>query len=428
MTRRLCLQALLCFSLLTCTGATATAADLVIANARLFSGADTRLVEHVNLVIRGDRIESVSTDPVEAAGAMVIDATGYTVMPGLIDAHLHLFFDLQGGARFPASDAEAEKFVREELPGDLEEYLQHGFTTVLSAIDFWPQIVGVRDRVNVPGSRAPHLLVAGGVLVAPGDHYVCRALEGDRKAWCNEHVAAQIGTAEEARAAVVRYAESGVDLIVYDSLTNAPEPNAEVARAVVRAAHDAGLRVLVHNADAIRFGALIEAGIDGFVHPPSGTLDASSGEWSLIESGGVPAGMPLGITIGETEEAIRAGQRTAEQIAAYEITRKNVVTLLEHGAVPVFASDIPGASPSQTIPIVFRSLTGLGLDNAEVLLAGTRDAARALGQEHETGTLEPGKRADILIVRGDPLQDLAAIGEVELVIKAGEILVDNRNQ
>ena len=427
MTRRRTLQALFCLNLLIGPATAALAQDLVIANARVFSAVDASVVDGVNLVIRGDRIESISAGPVKVSGADVIDGAGLTVMPGLIDAHLHLFFDLQGQARFPTSDAEAEGFVRDELPGDLTDYLQHGFTTVVSAIDFWPQIVEARGGLDSPDYAGPQLLVAGPVVVAPGDHYVCLALEGAPRAWCNSHVAIPAGSADEARASVARLAKSGVDLIVYDALTNAPEFDPAIAAAVVGAAHEAGLKVLVHNADSNRVAPLLEAGVDGFVHPPSGTRDASSGEWALIEPSSIPAGLPLGITIGETEEAIRAGQRTDEQKAAYEITRRNVQLMLEQGALPVFASDLPGAPPSRTLPIVLRSLTDLGLNNAQVLQTATRNAAQALDQD-DIGTLEAGKRADILVLRGDPLADLAALNEVVLVIKSGRILVDNRGR
>ena len=425
MTRRRMLQTLLCLNLLFGPSTVALAQDLVIANARVFSAADESVVDGVNVLIRGDRIESVSAGPVKVTGADVIDGAGLTVMPGLIDPHLHLFFDLQGKPTFPVSDAEAEAFVRDDLPSDLADYLLHGFTTVVSAIDFWPQIVEARAGLNSPDYKGPHLLVAGPVVVTPGDHYVCQGLEGAPRDWCNSHVAIPAGSQDQARASVARLAKSGVDLIVYDALTNAPKFDPAIAAAVVGAAHEAGLKVLVHNADSIRVAQLLEAGIDGFVHPPSGTRDASSGEWMLIEAGSIPAGLPLGITIGETEEAIRAGQRTDEQKAAFGITRRNVQLMLEQGALPVYASDMPGAPPSRTLPIVIRSLTDLGLGNAEVLQAATRNAAQALDQD-DIGTLEAGKRADILVLRGDPLADLAALNEVVLVIKSGRVVVDNR--
>jgi imidazolonepropionase-like amidohydrolase len=104
-TRRRTLQTLFCHNLLIGPATAALAQDLVIANARVFSAADASVVDGVNLVIRGDRIESISAGPVKVSGADVIDGAGLT-MPGLIDAHLHLL--LTRRARCDSGDAEAE--------------------------------------------------------------------------------------------------------------------------------------------------------------------------------------------------------------------------------------------------------------------------------------------------------------------------------
>ncbi|MEJ8566459.1 amidohydrolase family protein [Elongatibacter sediminis] len=409
-----------------CLAGPLAADDLVISGARVFTATGPVAREGLNVVIRDDRIAAVSTDVEPPEDAVVIDGRGYTVLPGLIDPHVHLFFDLTGdGPAFPTSDADAEAFLMREMPADLEDYLDHGFTTLLAAIDFWPHILKVRARLESGELRGPRLLAAGGVLMAPGWHYICGRLKGEPKQWCNDHVAVQIDSPSSAVAAVQRYAASGVDAIVYDSMTNASGVDPAVVTAVVDTARASGLPVLVHNSDTAGYAALMDAGVDGFLHPPAGTLDTTTGEWRVI-SGAVPEGLVLGITIGETEEAIRNGQRSPEQQAAFSWTRKNVQYLLANGALPVYASDIPGAAPDYTMPIVIRSLTDLGLTPAEVLQAATIHAAAALGQADEIGSLEAGKRADVLVVRGDPTRDPAALGEVVLVIQNGEIVVDNR--
>lgn len=400
----------------------AAEADLVIRNATLFSAVDGEFIEGATLVVAGNRIQSVSVDPARVEAAIQIDAGGSTVMPGLIDTHVHLFFDLHDVAYFPTNDTEASEYMERQLPEKLKAHLEQGFTSVFSSIDFWPQIVDVRERMASQEIAAPRLFVAGGVFVAPGDHYICSRLEGERKSWCNEHLTAQISNPEEAREAVARYAASGVDAIVYDSLTNASAVDVAFVRSLAEAAHESGLPLLVHTADAKGFGSLVEAGVDGFIHPPSGDSPEAQTGWAMAGQ----RHMPLGITIGETEQAIRDGKRTEEEIAAYKLVRKNTQALLAQGALPVFASDLPGAPPAYAAPIVFRSLQDLGLSVQQILLASTRDAARALGKEDELGTLEKGKRADILMIRGDPRSDFGSLTNVELVIKDGRIVVDKR--
>ena len=415
LTGNLCLL----FSILLWIISSAASADLIIRNATLFSATDASFVEGANILIAGDRIELISYESVNAPGAISVDATGSTVMPGLIDIHVHLFFDLQDEAYFPSSDSEISEYAEQQLPNKLKSHLEQGFTTLLSPIKFWPQIISIRGRIASGELVGPRLFVAGGVFIAPGMHYICKGLEGERKRWCNDHLSAQVGNAGEVRESVRRYADSGVDVIVYDSLTNSAEVDDELVRTIVNAAHSLGLPVLVHGSDTAGFSRLIRAGIDGFVHPPSGPAEK---RWVMVEESNIP----IGITIGETEEASRSGKLTSDERTAYEMIRHNTQELLDKGAILVFASDMPGAPPSQTLPIVLRSLTDLGLNNIEVLWASTRNAARALGLAHELGTLEPGKLADILIVAGDPRTDLDALSKVELVIKDGKIVVDNR--
>src|SRR5437867_2875481 len=97
---------------------TAPAADLVIINARVFTGTGAAVMERANIAVTGQRIEAVSAGPITTTGARVIDAAGKTVMPGLIDGHVHLFFDLQGGpgARFPTNDADARAYIQNRIP------------------------------------------------------------------------------------------------------------------------------------------------------------------------------------------------------------------------------------------------------------------------------------------------------------------------
>ena len=395
------------------------AVDLAITNARVFTGTGADVMEGATILVTGDRIESVSTGEVDAAAAQTIDAAGRTVMPGLIDGHVHVFFDLREGPNFPRNDAQAVEFADGFMAALLKAYLDNGYTSILSPIDFWPQIATVRGRTESGELPSPRLFIAGGVFVAPGGHYVCRALEGEEQSWCDEHVSVVVDSAEAAREGVRGYAEQGVDVIVYDSRTNAPELQADVIAGLVEEADAHGLRILVHGSNMANVEAMVDAGIDGFVHPPADTRDMDG---SLAARAG-ENGIPVAITIGEQEEEILSGSASDETRASYEIMHANVVQLLEAGAVPIFASDMPGAGPERTRPIVVRAMTGLGLSNADVLRAATRDAAQVYLGQADLGTIEAGQLADIIIVDGDPLADLGALENVDTVIKGGEVVV-----
>ena len=406
-------------SIMPADAAGSPAIDLAITNARVFTATGDDVMEGATILIAGDRIESVSTGEVDAEAAQTIDAAGRTVMPGLIDGHVHVFFDLREGPNFPRNDAQAVEFADGFMAELLESYLDNGYTSILSPIDFWPQITDVRARAESGDLRSPRLFIAGGVFVAPGGHYVCRALEGEEQSWCDEHVSVVVDSAEAARAGVRDYAEQGVDLIVYDSRTNAPEFQTDVVAGLVEEADAQGLRILVHGSNMANVEAMVAAGIDGFVHPPADTQDMDG---SLAALAG-ESGIPVAITIGEQEEEILSGNASDAARASYEIMHANVAHLLEAGAVPIFASDMPGAGPERTRPIVVRAMTGFGLSNAEVLRAATRDAAQAYIGQADLGTIEAGQLADIIIVDGDPLADLGALENVATVIKGGEVVV-----
>ena len=113
-----------------------SAADLVISNARVFTATRVGVLENASVAITGNRIESVSVTGIDARRARVIDAGGKTVLPGLIDAHYHAFFD-DDGASFPTSDSDAQSYIAGKMPDKLHASLRRGFTSLISAIDFW---------------------------------------------------------------------------------------------------------------------------------------------------------------------------------------------------------------------------------------------------------------------------------------------------
>lgn len=395
------------------------APQLVIADARVFTGRESRFIEHANIVIAGGRIVSVSTAPVKARGARVIDASGRAALPGLIDAHVHLFLDYDGTLHFPRSDAEARGYAAGKIREKLQAYLVSGFTTIVSPGDFWPEIIAVREAVWAGQYPSPRLFVAGGVFLAPGGHYVCRGEQRERRRWCDAHFTAEIGSEEAARAAVRRYADSGVDLIAYDSRANAVPFSRNVAAALIGASHGRGLRVLAHGSDVAQLPALGELGLDGFFHPPA---RSSGGELTHAGLASV-RGKPLAITLaGGLGELVRRGTATARQRTDYEALCNDVRRLLEAGALPVFASDLPGTPPAEALAGVIQMLEDLGLDRTQILQSATRNAAHALLGRRDLGTLEAGSLADIVLVDGDPLVDLTALQRVVTVVHGGRVV------
>ncbi len=103
--------------------------------------------------------------------------------------------------------------------------------------------------------------------------------------------------------------------------------------------------------------------------------------------------------------------------------QNNVQVMLKAGAVPLFTSDVPGIPPTEVVPMVTGVMTGQGIDNKTILLSATKEGGKALGAKN-LGTLEPGKIADVILVDGNPLKQIADLQKVKTVIKDGKIVVE----
>jgi imidazolonepropionase-like amidohydrolase len=197
--------------------ASAQDATLIIENGRVFVG-DGTVMEQASVVVAGSRIVSVTEDPVDAPGVPRIDAVGRTVLPGLIDANVHLLMDLPAPEGQPDSEAALAARINSELPEQLREYLEAGVTTIMSTSDYWPYILEVRDDLATGRLLGPRLVAVGPAIGAPGGHpdgFVC----GDNE-FCKAHLSAAVDSPSSASRMVVRLADSGVDAIklVWDDM------------------------------------------------------------------------------------------------------------------------------------------------------------------------------------------------------------------
>lgn len=403
------------------TLAMAQNADLLIKNANLFDGTGRENVKNASIAIKDGKILSINKQGSKIKAKKTIDAGGKTVMPGLINSHLHLFFDFYNmPPKMPAtSDAGAEKFINGDLAKNLRGHLEQGITSILSPIDFGPQIYEVREKVAKGIISGPRVFVAGPILINAGDYYACGGLTGEELDWCNKHVRLPIDTPGLARESVKKLVKSKSDVVVVDGLTNQPVLNKENLKAIVDEAHKNNLRVLIHNSDAKYVKDIVDTGVDGFIHPPGVTKDISG---DLVKPIGDKK-LPIAITLGFLQRYIGLGYAQEKDKNDYTILENNIQVALKAGAVPLFTSDMPGIPATEVIPTVLKVMKGEGIDNKTILLSATREGAKAIGAKN-LGTLEKGKIADLIIVDGDPLVDINALLKVETVVKDGKIVVD----
>ena len=138
--------------------------DLLLINARVIDGTG-EVYDGATLAISGERIESIVRGPGPFESSAQIDLQGKTVLPGLINTHIHI------GTLGRFEDQETlDQYLSDDLPGDMEEYLAHGITSIKSVGDIPEAFIPVRDRINRGELQGPRVFLAGPVLSAPGGH------------------------------------------------------------------------------------------------------------------------------------------------------------------------------------------------------------------------------------------------------------------
>jgi imidazolonepropionase-like amidohydrolase len=390
----------------------------VLRAAAMFDGVSSALMARPSVVVADGVIAAVAgpAGPVPA-GAHVVDLPGLTLMPGLVDAHLHLCFD---ASKDPAGHlAETgDDLLREQMAGAAQRALRAGVTTVRDLGDRRYLAVDLRDqrRAGVAGPL-PAIVAAGPPITTPGGH--CHFLGG-------------AASGERAlRAAVRERAERGVDVIKVmasgGNMTPGPLPyepqfGAGALQAIVGEAHRHGLPVIAHAHSARSIADAVAVGVDGIEHATFMTadgVDAPEAVIRAIASQRVAVGWTVGRDPGQAGPVM---PQIASRMAGLIATRRR---LYESGAVLVPGSDagVSPAKPHDVLPFAPGDMAAAGLSPAEILRAMTSRAAQACGLGHRKGRIAPGFDADILAIDGNPLDDLAAVRRLRAVYAGGRAVL-----
>ncbi|MBK7951122.1 MAG: amidohydrolase family protein [Deltaproteobacteria bacterium] len=420
----------------------APAAELVIEHVRIVS-PPLAVREDAAIVVRGGRIERIVDGGRAGAIAAVrrVDGRGRTVIPGLIDAHVHVQL-----AAFPDADAYAH-WAANEGRRFLADYVRHGFTTILSVGDAWPGIRIVRDQANRPGEPAPRVLVSGPILTPPRGHGTIDFPECHALAYCRERgFARAVGSVEEARRIVAELADGGVDgiKIAHDGNEIAYPTQEKMGRfapgvlaAIVEAAHARNLPVRVHAYPVAFAREAVEAGADALVHGPGLIRVGGSAEGLealLDELARREVGVATTLAIqGFTEDAWGVRRdlpfgRTElvpylEQSGSIRTAAADARLFAEHGIPLAFGTDIMAMRrPGEAAALEFARLREAGFSPTQSLEIATGNAARFVGKADELGSIEAGKLADLVVVAADPLANPDFLERVDLVVKQGVVV------
>ena len=403
-------------------------ANSVITGARMLDVLTGKMVENPAIFVDDNgRITSIADARTVKWGADVthIDLGDKTLLPGLIDMHVHLDgpADIGGYRGLEFTDS----FWGMTAVGSAKAMLDAGFTTVRNVGAGNRNDIGLKQAIDNGYAVGPRIVPAGYALGATGGHcdstFLPPSLE---KAEKEEGIGDSI---DELRYQVRRQRKYGAEVIkvcatggVFSRNTEPGQQqlSEEHLRAIADEAHQWGIRVAAHAHGGEGIKAAIKAGIDTIEHaslvddegiklaaarvrPVWFSMDIYNTEYTQAE----------GAKNGVLEDNLRKDREVAQ------IQRDNFRKAHKAGVKMVFGSDA-GVMPHGEIGKQFRVMVEYGMTPLEAIQAATRNAGQALGREKDVGAIEVGRFADIIAVDGDPLKNVRELESVDAVVKGGK--------
>jgi len=376
------------------------------------------------IVIEGDKISQIvpSSEVKAAAGDTTIDLPDATLLPGLIDMHTHLTFELSSLSYEGLKISTA----REALHGarNARRTLEAGFTTVrnLGAKDYAD--IALRDAINDGDVIGPRIVASGPALGITGGHCDENLLppafhfQGEGVADGIEGVQHKVREVIKYGADVIKICATGGVLSKGDD-PNASQYTLEEMKAIVADAHRLGRRVAAHahGAEGVRWAS--EAGVDSIEH---GHLMDDAAIVTLKKNGTylVPTlflGEYMEKNMDRSDVPEYSKQKMRDVIATM---RKNTGKAFAAGVKVAFGTDA-AVYPHGLNAGEFHVYVSLGMTRLAAIQTATTNASDLLGPKFSVGSLEPGKFADVIAVDGDPTKDVTILEHVKFVMKGGTV-------
>jgi imidazolonepropionase-like amidohydrolase len=398
----------------------------------LIDGTGAAPVRNAVIVVQGERIVAAGAGVAVPAGARLIDLSGYTVLPGFIDAHVHLTGHVIGDGDWQHQELTESPAQRALLgAAHAHQTLEAGFTTVRNVGADAFTDVALRNAIDAGWLPGPRILAAGISFGINGGHCDGSAGYWDRALGVPAGGDLWSGTADgvdEVREAVRFNVKYGADVIKICATGGVLSPTDSVGvqqyteeemRAVVEAAHLSERRVAAHAHGNAGIKAAVRAGVTSIDH--GSILDAEA--VALMRERGtylVPT-----LMAGEQVSAMARSGRLPPFIAqkALEIAprmARSFKLALDAGVKIALGTDA-GVFPHGKNGHEFTLMVQAGMTPAQAIQAGTLTAATLLGLEARVGSLAAGKQADLVAVRGDPLADITLLERVDFVMKSGAV-------
>ena len=396
--------------------------------AHVFDSRSGKLSDPGVIVIQNDKIVSVGSGASVPANAKVIDLGDATLLPGFIDAHVHVTDQLadnyykgfyESMLRFPVEQSfYAARYAKRTLDA--------GFTTVrnVGASDFVD--IGLRNAIDAGVTVGPHMITAGHAIGSTGGHcdnspFPPETIKpsGPIEGVCNgpEECRAAVRYQMKWGADVIKICASGGVLSESDPV-DVPQLTTEELNAIISEAHAWKRKVAAHSHGDRAARMAVEAGVDSIEHGSFLTDETLQ----LMKSKGTYL-VPTRLAVYWVNQQVdKLPPPIAEKARAAAASHEKMLRSALRIGVPIAFGTDTGVSPHGMNAKEFSLLVDAGMQPAAALISGTRESAKLLGVDAEVGTLESGKFADIVAVPGNVLDNIAATEKPLFVMKYGEVI------
>ncbi len=382
---------------------------LVVRAGHAFNGE--RPIGPAAVLIADGKVRDVDTSGARPPeGAEVIDfGENACLLPGLIDAHVHLAFDASADVvtSLAACDDDA---LLDQMQAAAIQMMQAGITTVRDLGD--RNYLSLRLADRAAGAPLPDIVAAGPPITTSGGHchFLGGAAEGDAA------LRAAVRERADRGCGVVKVMASGGNLTT-GSQPHESQYDLAALRLVVDAAHSAGLQAAAHVHGARAVADAVDAGFDTLEHVTFFTAEGVDADPAMLDR----------IAASDTVVSVTVGLKPGNHRAPPAMLQRLSAIVANHGRmfragatmVPGTDAGISPAKPHDVLPYSLRALVDqVGMTPQQALRAATSVAAKAIGQASK-GQIATGADADILVLRGDPVADIAAVRDVHAVFKGG---------
>jgi len=404
----------------------ALATDTAITAARLLDVRSGKYVEAPVVLVHDGKIVSVTAHGTVPADATRVDLAGLTLVPGLIDMHVHLDSDPSYGGYTWLEYS--DRFWSVLMVPHAKATLDAGFTTVRNVgSDAWND-VGLMQAIDAGKVPGPRVVPAAFAFGATGGH--CDSTffppsmqqKGEFNADSPDEARKAVRTLRKYGAQVIKICATG------GVFSRGDEPgqqqlNLAEMQAIVAEAHQQGLKVAAHAHGASGIKDAIRAGVDTIEHASliddeGIKLAIQHGAWLSMDIYNTDYTQAEGKKNGVLEDNLRKDRDIGE------LQRQNFRRAYQAGAKMIYGTDA-GVYPHGDNARQFAVMVRYGMTPIDAIRAATINAAQALGRD-DRGSLEAGRYADLVAVKGDPTADVTELERVAVVVKGGEVVKDAR--